>query len=92
MVPGIYKTLTKFIVVIAINLKCMLESDMEPFLATTCISISISLNKWSRAHIAGAQANLEPRRIESTPAFVSQARFSSGPVSSSTGACFFISS
>ena len=46
----------------------------------------ISSYNWSRAHIAGAQANLEPRRIESTPVCVSQARFSSGPVSSSTGA------
>ena len=27
----------------------------------------ISAYNWSRAHIAGAQANLEPRRIESTP-------------------------
>ena len=26
----------------------------------------ISSYNWSRAHIAGAQANLEPRRIEST--------------------------
>ena len=59
----------------------------------------ISSYNWSRAHIAGAQANLEPRRIESTPVCVSQARFSSGPVSSSTGApgeadfpgaCFFM--
>ena len=46
----------------------------------------ISSYNWSRAHIAGAQANLDPRRIESTPVCVSQARFSSGPVSSSTGA------
>ena len=49
--------------------------------------------------MAGAQANREPRRIESKPVCVSQARFSSGPVSSSSGApgepdfpgsCFFI--
>ena len=59
----------------------------------------ISSYNWSRAHIAEAQANLEPRRNESTPVCVSQARFSSGLVSSSTGepgepdfpgACFFI--
>ena len=46
----------------------------------------LSSYNWSRAHIAGAQANLEPGRIEETPVGVSQARFSSGPVSSSTGA------
>ena len=37
VVPDIYEPLVKFIVVITINLKCMLESDMEPFLTTTSI-------------------------------------------------------
>ena len=50
------------------------------------VSSHISDYKWSRADIVGAQANVKPQRIESTPACVSQAPFSSGPVSSSIGA------